>query len=274
MTSETPGRDATMTIMGEEVPQDLRDWEPFHRRMGSLVVIGLASLLVLVGIVVYLLAPGASWVLTLLIILMIVVVAFEALVVGTGIVAEREEVQEHPAAAERATHVAPAPEPEPEPEEPEDDGIQVLTLKCSECGTIFDLEDDGTRPLTHMCPGCGAEGVLEEEDLASEPEEPAPEPEPEEPTVEPEAEEGSVEEPSEGYAGPATEWAARDDTEPASAEDDAPEDPLAAAAPAPEPPKRVKLRCSGCGTVFALEDTGERPLRHRCPGCGKKGKLG
>lgn len=57
---------------------------------------------------------------------------------------------------------------------------------------------------------------------------------------------------------------------------------LAAATPAattaaPEAPaqpiRRLKLRCGGCQTVFVVEDFGQRPIRHSCPGCGKQGEL-
>lgn len=33
------------------------------------------------------------------------------------------------------------------------------------------------------------------------------------------------------------------------------------------------LRCSSCRQTFTLRDTGERPLRHACPHCGRKGIL-
>lgn len=47
----------------------------------------------------------------------------------------------------------------------------------------------------------------------------------------------------------------------------------APAAPARTPIRKLKLRCAACQTVFVIEDFGERPLRHACPGCGRKGEL-
>lgn len=47
----------------------------------------------------------------------------------------------------------------------------------------------------------------------------------------------------------------------------------AARAPARAPLRRLKLRCAACQTIFVVEDFGERPLRHACPGCGRKGEL-
>ena len=38
-------------------------------------------------------------------------------------------------------------------------------------------------------------------------------------------------------------------------------------------PKKLKLRCGSCKSVFQVQDTGERPLRHRCPSCGKLGEI-
>ncbi|HVL86781.1 MAG TPA: zinc ribbon domain-containing protein [Candidatus Thermoplasmatota archaeon] len=107
---------------------------------------------------------------------------------------------------------------------------QTITLKCGNCGTIFDVRDLGTRPLHHTCPGCGAEGVLREEDeLAAPP--PAPQ-------------------------------------APSSMAERAASRPAGSVAPAV---KALRLRCKGCATVFRVDDTGERPLKHRCPGCGAAG---
>lgn len=35
----------------------------------------------------------------------------------------------------------------------------------------------------------------------------------------------------------------------------------------------LHLRCGECGTTFDVVETGERPLAHVCPGCGRKGVL-
>ncbi len=37
--------------------------------------------------------------------------------------------------------------------------------------------------------------------------------------------------------------------------------------------KEILLRCSACRETFTLLDTGERPLRHACPHCGRSGVL-
>lgn len=97
----------------------------------------------------------------------------------------------------------------------------LLTLKCGECGTVFDVPDTGQRPLYHTCPGCGAEGMLKGELTPSAP-------------------------------------------EPA---------PSASTPGAPPAAKKLKVRCGGCKNVLSIEDTGQRPLRHRCPNCGKLGEI-
>lgn len=47
----------------------------------------------------------------------------------------------------------------------------------------------------------------------------------------------------------------------------------AAPAPAPAQHKRLRLRCGGCKEIFAIEDTGERPLRRPCPHCARMGEI-
>ena len=69
----------------------------------------------------------------------------------------------------------------------------------------------------------------------------------------------------------------------------APREPSPTPAPSPLPPPSpspaplmtdeapvleetlLTLRCGHCGTVFEVPDTGERPLRSQCPGCGTEG---
>ena len=58
-----------------------------------------------------------------------------------------------------------------------------------------------------------------------------------------------------------------------NAPEEAPAEAAADAAPARTPLRKLKLRCAACQTVFVVEDFGERPLRHACPGCGRKGEL-
>lgn len=45
------------------------------------------------------------------------------------------------------------------------------------------------------------------------------------------------------------------------------------AASAPAPAKRLRLRCGGCKEIFAIDDSGERPLRRPCPHCGRTGEI-
>ena len=35
----------------------------------------------------------------------------------------------------------------------------------------------------------------------------------------------------------------------------------------------LSVKCGRCGTVFDVTETGQRPLRHACPGCGAAGVL-
>ncbi|MBI4393445.1 MAG: hypothetical protein HY556_06585 [Euryarchaeota archaeon] len=35
----------------------------------------------------------------------------------------------------------------------------------------------------------------------------------------------------------------------------------------------ITLRCGTCDTMFDVEDTGSRPLKHVCPGCGTEGEI-
>lgn len=37
--------------------------------------------------------------------------------------------------------------------------------------------------------------------------------------------------------------------------------------------RELLLRCTTCGNTFPVIDTGERPLRHTCPHCGRVGVL-
>ncbi len=40
-----------------------------------------------------------------------------------------------------------------------------------------------------------------------------------------------------------------------------------------EAPKALTLRCGDCATIFDVQDYGQRPLYHSCPGCGAEGVL-
>ncbi|MHB8585318.1 MAG: FmdB family zinc ribbon protein [Thermoplasmatota archaeon] len=68
---------------------------------------------------------------------------------------------------------------------------------------------------------------------------------------------------------PEEEWTA---AEAATASPSAAQGP-ASPAPAPKPLPEILLRCTSCGNVFTVVDTGERPLRHACPHCGRVGIL-
>jgi len=37
--------------------------------------------------------------------------------------------------------------------------------------------------------------------------------------------------------------------------------------------RKMKIRCAACGTIFEVEDTGERPLPLTCPECKKSGAI-
>lgn len=216
-----------MEMMGVEMHANVRRWEPAQRRVGSLLVLGLA-VLVLAGALVAWYAFGVAsdalyWTLLALVALVLV---FEVLLYAL------------PAGARTARHAAMGPASREEYAPPQEQGERApapraaprtLTLRCGDCGTVFDLTDTGERPLYHACPGCGAEGVLRD---------PVPAPAP---AAEPEA-----------YAPPAERLVAQQ-----------------AAAPL----KRLKLRCGGCKEVFAIEDTGERPLKRACPNCGRMGMI-
>ena len=220
--------------MGVEMTPDVRAWDDDQRRIGSILVLGAAAVLLVAGAITYVFAKDAAdvlyWVLVGVLVLLL---AFEAALFVLA------------AMSSRAT---PAPHHEGEPEPhygpgagaPEPRGARSLALRCGECGTEFELTDTGERPLHHVCPGCGLEGVLKD-DVAPSAAEAAPSP----------------------YAPPAE----RREPEPAP-------QPAPAAAPAePAPVKRLKLRCGGCREVFSIDDSGERPLRRPCPHCGRVGEV-
>lgn len=235
---------------------DVRRWSDAERRTGSLTVLVVALLILGAGFALWWLQVAiVGTILWVLVGLVVLLLLYEVALLATARSAKAEG--EHVAhagpaatgaeAAVASSHgatmtgawsgeTAGAPPEAHATAEP-----QILTLKCGECGTVFDVTDTGARPLYHTCPGCGAEGVLRGESAAA----PAP--------IAPERE---------APARDAGAWAPGSETR-------APP----AAAPAAAPPKRLKLRCGACKNVFALDDTGERPLRHRCPSCGKLGEI-
>jgi phage FluMu protein Com len=46
-----------------------------------------------------------------------------------------------------------------------------------------------------------------------------------------------------------------------------------ASGPPPVASSVITLRCGTCDTMFDVEDTGSRPLKHVCPGCGTEGEV-
>lgn len=179
----------TFTLAGTEIPWNMHEWSPGVRRSASLVAAAVTSFLVVLGIAAQFLAPGASWFLTLLLVGVVIAFAFELAVFLTA--EPRPEPVREPAPAGAAAAGAGAAaggaatkgettweEPDEEPAPPaEDEPLDILTLKCSDCGEVFDVEDHGDRPLTHTCPGCGADGEIpaselpDPADLRDEPEE-------------------------------------------------------------------------------------------------------
>lgn len=266
-----------VSIGGRDVQLDFRAWTDRDRHFGSIVVVIAVAALLVVGIVLQLAARSvADVVLWVLVALVALLFAYEVGAVVWGLRAANaasaasaaaavdEESADAAAAAEtawrpddRADAFAPpadedyadagaaaAPEDEaasewaPPPADPEPSGAaaapasgaNILTLRCGECQTEFDVEDSGVRPLYHVCPGCGAEGVLRAERTPLQ-------------NVDP--------------ARPVERLQKKDDWVPPDLPD----------------PKDIKLRCGACKHVFQVVDNGERPLRHRCPNCGKLGEI-
>lgn len=224
-----------MQFMGTEISGNIRNWGGAERRVGSILAITTATVILVGAVAAYLLAGDIAWLFwTLAGVLALVlafVVALLALNADGDIAHEDHESHAH--------HRSETAYPEEAPDldnQPPAATSHKLTLRCGDCGTVFDVADDGTRPLYHTCPGCGAEGVLRE---PTPPVAPAPEPEPAQPSRE-----------------------------------DLPLAAAPAAAPSPlNAPRRLKLRCGGCKEIFVIEDTGERPLRRPCPHCSRMGEI-
>lgn len=237
-----------VTIGDRDVDTDIRRWDPDVRRDASLVVGALAGVFLLAALVYYALnAAGSGWFLWVAIAVLAVLLLVEVAVVATGIATEENvgppwlagsRTEAH---AETTTSASATVGAEPEPDEEPDEGAQPtreppeIDLQCPECSEMFAVEDTGERPLATECPHCGAQGHVNL-------------PEPDEP--------------------PARETAGTGGGEP--------EDPLSGLGE-DEPDEEVEtisLECPACDTQFDTEDTGERPLKTTCPGCGKTGKLG
>lgn len=223
-----------MTLFGVPMDGNVRAWDNDQRRVASILVLVAASVLLAAGLVVFLLAGVdadlAYWILVALL------VAFLVLEIVTFLLSAGAA---HAAGATPTPHHEGAPEPHLGPAGPSAAAApaarqaRLVTLRCGDCGTEFEITDTGERPLHHVCPGCGLEGVLRAEG---------------------EADAGAVP-PPQAYAPPP------------------PEPPAAEAPPPAPPVKKLKLRCGGCREVFSIEDTGERPLRRPCPFCGRTGEV-
>ena len=216
-------------------------WNEDQRRTGSFVVLGVAVVAVLGGVAAWWFAGAATpgWVYWTLVGLLALVLVFMAVLLfapARAAAPVAESAAPHAAHQHAAPVEAAAPAAAYEP--------RILTLRCGDCGTIFELTDTGERPLYHTCPGCGAEGALRDPVEAAPAAEAAPS----------------------AYAPPYPDAV---QAEPAPS-------PAVEAAPAPAAPavKKIKLRCGGCKEVFSIEDTGERPLKRACPHCGRVGKIG
>ncbi|GEM_PF-3556900 len=150
--------------MGVELDADLRAWGNDQRRVGSLLALILAAAFLVAALVVYFVLgqDGAIAYWTLLV-LVALALLFEVLLLVLRPKAASPAAE--PAAAAAPAEARPEPEPQwdaPAPK-PAPAPVRTLTLRCSDCGTVFDVADTGERPLRHVCPGCGAEGTLRDE---------------------------------------------------------------------------------------------------------------
>jgi len=155
-------------VMGVELEGNPREWGNAQRRVGSLIALGVALTFLVAAVVAYLLnAP--SWIYWAFVVVVVLALLFEVALLVL-----------QPARAATPAALAPEAQPMPEPEAPSPspsasptpspwapeaapEPVRTLTLRCSDCGTIFDVHDTGERPLRHVCPGCGAEGMLRDE---------------------------------------------------------------------------------------------------------------
>lgn len=220
-----------VNVFGTEINENLRAWSNDQRRVGSVLVLAVAGAILLAGVLTFVFLQTAGevvyWILAVLLLLLLAVEGAVFALAGK-------------AATPTPSHDG-APEPHYGPSGPSGAAVaprheaRILTLRCGDCGTEFELTDTGERPMHHVCPGCGLEGVMRDELAPSEA-----------PDAQPHADEGY----SAGQA-------------------------MAEPEPTPPPPpvKKLKLRCGGCREVFSIEDTGERPLRRPCPHCGRVGEV-
>jgi len=290
-----------MNVMGVEMTPDVRAWEAPQRRIGALGVLALTALLLLAGVIVWFATDGGAaglyWTLAVVVLLALVfLVMLFVLPMPSDDAAETLDEGDVSAgeggvwtADDHDAFRPPAGGADDDDDDDlgadlDDDRILddaddphaaapaaavTLTLRCGDCGTIFDVADTGVRPLLHSCPGCGAEGALDDV------------PEPSDADASQAAEAGHGDGHGAATAAPASDAMDDDDLDAGLDDDfDAPAAapamaPPPAATPAPAPPsnKPLKLRCGSCKGVFSIEDDGTRPLRRPCPHCGKIGEI-
>ncbi|MFA5861556.1 MAG: hypothetical protein WDA16_07660 [Candidatus Thermoplasmatota archaeon] len=155
-----------MSETGEASVTDIRHWEPQRRRTGSLIGLGAAVLIIVIALAVFFLAGDKPWLDWTLVGLLVLVLAFVILLMVMG--STKREARTPEGIAHDA-HVGPAgPGPMTESAPPQA-AATTMTLRCGDCGTVFDIQDTGDRPLYHTCPGCGAEGVLKAEGTVAAP---------------------------------------------------------------------------------------------------------
>jgi DNA-directed RNA polymerase subunit M/transcription elongation factor TFIIS len=241
-----------ITIGQRDVDTDVRRWDPDLRRDASLVLGALAGVFLLAALVYYALnAAGSGWFLWVAIVVLALLLVAEAVVLVTGIATEENvgppwlsgEQRHATTTAAGAAVGTEGQEAEPEPEherepEPEPEHREI-DLECPECSQMFAVEDTGERPLATECPHCGARGHVNL-------------PEPEEDTA------------SGTRTGAGAAAAGADPLAGLGEDDEEPDEDV----------ETISLECPACDTQFETEDTGERPLRTECPGCGRSGKLG
>ncbi len=220
---------------------DVREWEAWQRRQASLAVLGVAAVSLLAAVVFYVLGGTAAvWTVTVVLVALIVLLLVEAVIVATGVATETGSGPTWLRAGTAATAGQAMHAGGPPADEDEARPVAEIDLRCPECGGTFTEQDTGERPLPIQCPHCGVQGKA---DIGAEPE---------------------------------THAHTEDDI----AERDAPvsggigDEPLPGLEDEPaEDLPVVTLKCPACDTRFETEDTGERPLKTTCSGCGRKGKL-
>lgn len=230
---------------------DIRLWDGTLRRQASLGVLIAAGVVVVLGVLFYGVFPGqAGWFLILAIVLLALMLLFEAAVVATGIAREEGIGPTWLNASDIAPLPAHAPGPRGEP----DEMYERIDLKCPECGNIFSAPDTGERPLHTTCPHCGAEGHVDG----------LPEPTPVQ---------GEAHTHDHGHEHHEHDHAAYAPPGGSSALEAELDDSDADASESDVEAEVISLKCPACATKFSVEDTGERPLKATCPGCGRSGRL-